>query len=469
MGGSKKMQQVRSIANRPSGGGNKKQGLVPTGGRPGWLSNFIRTNAGGYFRGIPGPAQEVISKTVGEFNNIVITLQHDATGNNLYVGGYFTSYTSPTGVITTVNRIAKIRLSDGALITGFVDSGEGFINNVLILQLDATGNNLYVGGNFTGAGSYDNSAGGGTPKYIAKLNTTNGALDAGFVGDEEGFINTVNTLQFDATGNNLYVGGNFTSYTNSAGGGGVQRIAKLNATTGALDTGFVGGGEGFINNVLILQLDATGNNLYVGGNFTGAGSYDNSAGGGTPKYIAKLNTTNGALDAGFVGDEEGFINTVNTLQFDATGNNLYVGGNFTSYTNSAGGGGVQRIAKLNATTGALDTGFVGGGQGFNSHVWALQLDATGNLYAGGIFTTYTNSAGGTPQHIAKLDTTNGDLITGFVGDGEGFNGNVNTLQLDATRNNLHVGGDFTSYTNSAGGGTPKYIAKLNATNGGLNK
>jgi len=35
------------------GGGNKKQGLPPTIGRAGWLSNFISSNSGGYFRGIP--------------------------------------------------------------------------------------------------------------------------------------------------------------------------------------------------------------------------------------------------------------------------------------------------------------------------------------------------------------------------------------------------------------------------------
>jgi hypothetical protein len=64
MGGSKKMQQVRSIANRPSGGGNKKQGLPPSIGRPGWLSNFIRSSAGGYFRDIPGPVDPCPTKEI---------------------------------------------------------------------------------------------------------------------------------------------------------------------------------------------------------------------------------------------------------------------------------------------------------------------------------------------------------------------------------------------------------------------
>jgi surface protein len=47
--------------NGNQGGGNKKQGLPPTIGRAGWLSNFISSNSGGYFRGIPaaGPAGPV--------------------------------------------------------------------------------------------------------------------------------------------------------------------------------------------------------------------------------------------------------------------------------------------------------------------------------------------------------------------------------------------------------------------------
>ena len=64
MGGSKKMQQVRSIANRPQGGGNKKQGLPPSIGRAGWFSNFIRTHAGGYFRSIPAAAAAAVAECI---------------------------------------------------------------------------------------------------------------------------------------------------------------------------------------------------------------------------------------------------------------------------------------------------------------------------------------------------------------------------------------------------------------------
>ncbi len=431
MGGSKKMQQVRSIANRPSGGGNKKQGLPPSIGRPGWFNNMVRTRAGGYFRDIPGPAQEVISKTVGEFNNAVRALQLDATGSYLYVGGAFTKYTSPTNVETNVNAIAKIRLSDGALVPAFVGAGEGFSGGggdggVIALQLSGT--YLYVGGFFN---SYINVAGGGTPKYIAKLNATTGALITGFVKSEEGFSGDSGigggVFALQLSGTNLYVGGGFDTYINVDNVGGNYKtplnIAKLNANTGELITDFVGSGEGFGGGrvgVGVVALQLSGTDLYVGGFFNS------------------------------------YINVDN------------VGGNYKTPLN---------IAKLNATDGKLDLDFVKSGEGFSGDavivVAALQLSGT-DLYVGGNFNSYINDGQTvTPKHIAKLNATDGKLDLDFVKSGEGFRGDVylasdvDALQLSGT--NLYVGGGFNSYINVAGGGTPKYIAKLNATNGALNK
>ena len=106
-------------------------------------------------------------------------------------------------------------------------------------------------------------------------------------------------------------------------------------------------------------------------------------------------------------------------------------------------------------------------------VAALQLSGT-DLYVGGNFNSYINDGQTvTPKHIAKLNATDGKLDLDFVKSGEGFRGDVylasdvDALQLSGT--NLYVGGGFNSYINVAGGGTPKYIAKLNATNGALNK
>ncbi len=82
-------------------------------------------------------------------------------------------------------------------------------------------------------------------------------------------------------------------------------------------------------------------------------------------------------------------NTVWALAVDGSGN-LYAGGNFTT----AGGNAANRVAKWNGSAwSAL-------GSGMNSAVPALAVDGSGNLYAGGDFTT----AGGlAANHVAKWD------------------------------------------------------------------
>ena len=81
--------------------------------------------------------------------------------------------------------------------------------------------------------------------------------------------------------------------------------------------------------------------------------------------------------------------TVYALAFDASGN-LYAGGGFTT----AGGVSANRIAKWDGSSwSAL-------GSGMNSTVNALAVDASGNLYAGGYFTT---AGGVSANYIAKWD------------------------------------------------------------------
>lgn len=119
---------------------------------------------------------------------------------------------------------------------------------------------------------------------------------------------------------------------------------------------------------------------------------------------------------------------------DGSGN-LYAGGAFTS----AGGVPVMNIAKWNGNTwSAL-------GNGVENLVESLALDGSGNLYAGGAFT----SAGGAPaNHIAKWDGSNWSTL------GVGLNNSVYALAVDSN-DNVYAGGLFTT----AGGAPANYIAK----------
>ena len=91
--------------------------------------------------------------------------------------------------------------------------------------------------------------------------------------------------------------------------------------------------------------------------------------------------------------------------------------------------------------------------GLNGSVNALTKDASGNLYAGGTFTSTVGGAPNTLNYIAKWDGLAWSPL------GFGLNGTVNALTMDAG-GNLIAGGSFTS-TWSAGTtiATLKYIAK----------
>jgi len=174
-----------------------------------------------------------------------------------------------------------------------------------------------------------------------------------------GMDKEVYALAFDSNGN-LYVGGSFTT----AGGVTANRIAKWDGTSwSALGSGVNDG------DVSALAVDDDSGNLYVGGSFTTAD------GDVTVNHIAKWDGTSwSALSSGVNGGD------VYALAFDSSGN-LYVGGSFTS----AGGVTANRVAKwYGSVWSALESGV---GVNDIDIVRALLYDDSGNLYAGGGFTS----------------------------------------------------------------------------------
>ncbi len=146
--------------------------------------------------------------------------------------------------------------------------------------------------------------------------------------------------------------------------------------------------------------------------------------------------------------------TVYATAMDAAGN-LYVGGQFsTVYPYSA-----PNAMKLNPADGSPASGFNLQG-GFNGRLNAMVELPDGSWIVGGLFTSYQ---GRTTNYIAKMDPPNWTLDTTFDPAGTGFNSGVYSLALDGA-GNIYVGGQFTSYR----GSTANYIAKMDTTNGTLN-
>ncbi len=365
-------------------------------------------------------------------------------GSSLYVGGLFTDY---RGVVSSANRLAKLNLTTGDLDTIFIPPGlNGFNDRVVALAV--AGSSLYVGGWFTDYKGVADSA-----KRIAKLDLTTGALDTTFSPPgANGFDSSVEDLI--VFGSSLYVGGAFSDYkgiSNSA-----NKIAKLDLTTGALDTTFSPpGANGFKENQVVFALAAAGSSLYVGGYFTDYRGVANSA-----DYIAKLDLTTGAVDTTFSPPAaNGFDSAVEALV--VVGSSLYVGGWFFTY--KGGADSAKNIAKLDLTSGAIDTTFSPpAANGFNSYVNALAV-AGSSLYVGGDFTAYRGVAN-SANKIAKLDLTSGAIDTTFSPPAaNGFDSYVNALAVVGS--SLYVGGGFTDYRGVAN--SANKIAKLDLTSGAI--
>jgi hypothetical protein len=292
-----------------------------------------------------------------------------------------------------------------------------FNGPVLSISLSADGSkDVYVGGDFT---TYN----GAQANRIVRLNS-DGTIDQAFV-SAAGFNATVRWIVPAAPQSaNVYVGGDFISYNGIPR----ARIARLNGD-GTIDQSFAIG-TGFDNTVNVIAPASDGNGaLYVGGAFS---TYNGKPAG----RLVRLNA-DGTVDPGFV-TATGFDDTVLTVLPAGDGSgDVYVGGAFTHYK----GVEAMRIVRLDSS-GTIRLTFPTT-TGFDNTVRNLALadDRSGNLYAGGEFSSYK---GIRAIDIARL-TSSGALDLSLV-TGAGFNSTVFTVAPagDGT-GRLYVGGAFSSY------------------------
>ena len=295
------------------------------------------------------------------------------------------------------------------------------ITNVLTMQL--SGNSLFVGGWF--ADTYGN---------LAKLDATSGALDPAFnssAGNGSGFDSTVQSMSI--SGSSLYVGGEFSSYRSHPSAG----MAKISTIDGTLDSTF-NTGTGFNGSVNGLVVGGT--SVYLAGSFT---TYQ-----GQPAVrVAKIDATSGALDSAFT-QATGLDNTAGTLV--SNGTSLFAGGVFRTYRGQL----VSNLAKLNAN-GMADAAFTST-PGSDGKIDSLVL-VNGSLYAGGWFSSYN---GASANFLAKIDGITGALDTAFTRPA-GLNDIV--LGLASNGSALFVGGRFSAYR----GASCNALAKVDLATGVL--
>lgn len=341
----------------------------------------------------------------------------------IIIGGNFTSYNG-----AAVNKIARLN-ADGTLDTSFSGVGTGPSSNSLVSYITVLpGGKILISGTFS---SYN----GISAVKMARLNT-DGSLDATFI-SSPGVANasaSINKMEYDAANDKIYVGGNFTSINGTA----VTRIARLN-NDGTVDTSFnTGSGvsQGFNNTVQEVVLLNTGKVL-VAGTF---GAYNGTS---TLKNICRLNS-DGTLDTTF-----NFSNAANSgvYAIKIVGNNLFVGGNFTSY----GGTTVNRFAKTDLD-GNLDTTYNAGNSGANASINSILDNMDGTLFVTGSFNTYNDV---TKNYFAHI-LSDGTLDFAY-NSGTGADGNVSSIVFQPD-NKIIIGGDFTSYN----GTVQSKITRLNS-------
>jgi len=138
-----------------------------------------------------------------------------------------------------------------------------------------------------------------------------------------------------------------------------------------------------------------------------------------------------------------------------------IGGSFTQYNGSSVSSGLIRLN----TDGSLDAAFNNSGAGVGGStatVYALAIDAGGNVVVGGNFNQYNGVA--VPSGLIRLTGT-GVRDTSFNSGGVGIGGGwvsdtVYSLVIQPSDGRIVIGGDFTAYNGSTS--APDLVLRVNS-------
>jgi hypothetical protein len=298
------------------------------------------------------------------------------SGGIIYVGGAFTSIGNGG---QTRNRLAA--LTSLGVATGWNPN----VSNGQVNALAVSGSTIYAGGTFN-----TGTVGGLLRNRIVALNNTTGAVDVAWDPNAD---NTVSTLA--VSGSTIYVGGSIANI----GGLARNRIASLCASANCDGMGTAAGSATAWNPnvttggsaVNALAINAGGTIIYAGGTFTAAGTIGGQARNRIAALCASANCDGMGTAAGSATAWNPSVTTggsvVSALAINAGGTIIYAGGSFP-VAGTIGGQNRNRIAALDATTGAAT-------------VWNPDADNTvsalalsGNMvYVGGAFTQMGSLSG----------------------------------------------------------------------------
>jgi hypothetical protein len=333
------------------------------------------------------------TKLNGAVNSLI------ADNSNIYIGGGFTAFGSQ---LTSLGAI----IDPGTSTVGL--NQQMYMGSIIKSAISDGVGGFYIGGNFTllsGGLLYSN--------LVHQL--ASGTIDLTFMPQPNGIINTLLL-----SGGTLFTGGDFTTI----GGQSRNRIASLNATTGAANSWNPNA------NWYVTSLALSGGTIFVGGNFT-------TILGQSRSKIASFNTSSGAITS-FNPSPNATVNSV-----AINGGTLYIGGLF----NSIAGQTRRKIGAINISTGSVTSW----NPDANNYIYSLAINGS-TLYAGGDFTSI---GGQNRNNLAAIDTTTGSA-TAWNPIG---NGTVNAITTSGSL--VYAGGNFSNF----GGQTRRNLVALDSTTG----
>ena len=360
-----------------------------------------------------------------------IAVQSDG---EIVFGGFFSQLQPGTATAGTPRSCLARGGQDGSLDATLAPDTLG---HVVAAAVQSDGK-IVIGGTFT-------SVGGVTRNFLARLNS-NGSLDSAFNPTVD---NSVSAIAIQSDGK-IVIGGFFANVD------GIPRsyIARLNPD-GTVDGPYNPNANGVVN-TLVIQ---SSGQILAGGGFT-LFQPNGASTSTTRSYLARINQ-DGTLDA-FDPEANG---RVFAIAIQPNGQ-IIVGGSFTDLTppGSVEVNGRQNIARLN-NDGTLDKNSFN--PNANGTVYAIAVQSDGKVVIGGNFTTLepatanVNTTATTPttrNSIARLNS-DGTLDTTYDPNA---NGSVLALSLLST-GQVIAGGNFSSFTPNGGNSVAlrSHLARIN--------
>jgi len=355
-------------------------------------------------------------------NAPVLALAQQSDGQ-VVLGGLFTAVDG-----AALNHMARLNL-DGSLDTGFM-AGLAGANGAVNALVNQTDDRILIGGAFA-------NVNGSTSKGVARL-MIDGTLDTSFVvgaGADSSVFALAET--FINGSRELYVGGGFSTF-NGVYSPGIVRLNNNGSQDTTFATGIGAGGTVFA--ITPYPTNAVYNNGYVlvGGGFT---NFNNVVVGN----LVRL-TASGAVDTNFAVNL-GANATVRTIALQPDGK-IVIGGDFTNVNGVV----ANHLARLNSD-GSLDAAFALASQpGMNGTVNAVVVQPDNRIVVAGGF----NQANGLNRNDLTRINADGSADP-TINFGDGGNGAVNAVVIQATNNFLVIGGAFTTFEDQP----VQYITRLN--------